>query len=209
MSDLDAKAKKAAYDRKYYALPEVRAKKDAAQRTPTAKAKRVAYNNRPEVKAKQAAYHSQPEVKAKNFEYNARPEVKAARAASKRQHNSLPEVKSKRTENVRKRYAIDTQFRLEVLLRSRLRDALKNKQKRGSAVRLLGCTIEELITHLETKFSVGMSWESRGAWHIDHIIPLSSFDLEDFEQLKIACHYTNLQPLWAFDNISKGSKVTQ
>jgi hypothetical protein len=61
---------------------------------------------------------------------------------------------------------------------------------------------------LESKFQEGMTWDnwSRTGWHIDHILPLDNFDLADPEQLRRACHYTNLQPLWAKDNLSKGSK---
>lgn len=50
-----------------------------------------------------------------------------------------------------------------------------------------------------------MTWENRGEWHIDHIIPLASASTE--EELLALCHYTNLQPLWAFDNLSKGAKI--
>jgi len=66
-----------------------------------------------------------------------------------------------------------------------------------------------LIAHLESKFQEGMSWENYGknGWHLDHIIPLSAFDLTDPEQLKIACHYTNIQPLWARDNLVKSNKI--
>jgi hypothetical protein len=54
-----------------------------------------------------------------------------------------------------------------------------------------------------------MTWEnwSKYGWHIDHIKPLSSFNLTDYEQLKMACHYTNLQPMWAKDNLIKSNKV--
>jgi len=86
--------------------------------------------------------------------------------------------------------------------------AIKGKSKRGSAVALLGCTIDELIAQFESQFAVGMSWADRGAWHIDHIRPLSSFDLQDPVQLAVACHHSNLQPLWASDNMSKGGKVS-
>jgi 5-methylcytosine-specific restriction endonuclease McrA len=62
--------------------------------------------------------------------------------------------------------------------------------------------------HLEAQFKEGMSWENWGVsgWHVDHIIPLSSFDLSDEKQLKKAVHYSNLQPLWAADNIIKSCK---
>ena len=95
-------------------------------------------------------------------------------------------------------------------LRVRLRDSLKNNYKCGSAIKNLGCSIQELKAHLESKFLPGMSWDNWkfNGWHIDHIKPLSSFNLSDKEQLAEACHYTNLQPLWAKDNLIKGDKIT-
>lgn len=99
-------------------------------------------------------------------------------------------------------------FKLNKLLRSRLNHAIKNNQKAGSAVSDLGCSINELKIHLECLFQPGMAWDNYGlkGWHIDHIKPLSSFDLSDSEQFKEACHYTNLQPLWAKDNLRKSDK---
>lgn len=105
----------------------------------------------------------------------------------------------------RERYKTDIKFVLTKRLRVRLRKALKGNYKKGSAIRDLGCSVDELKIHLESKFTKGMSWDNYGEWHIDHIRPLSSFDLTDAEQLKQACHYTNLQPLWAADNLSKGN----
>lgn len=112
-------------------------------------------------------------------------------------------------EYVRKRLATDINFKLSYYLRDRLRKAILGNQKAGSAVRDLGCTVPELKQHLESKFQEGMNWENHGmyGWHIDHIIPLASFDLTDREQFLKACHYTNLQPLWAEDNLSKGDKL--
>lgn len=72
---------------------------------------------------------------------------------------------------------------------------------------VIGCTIEELKNHLEKQFMEGMNWENHGlyGWHIDHKIPLSSAQSED--DLYKLCHYTNLQPLWASDNLKKGNKL--
>jgi len=71
---------------------------------------------------------------------------------------------------------------------------------------LLGCRVTELVQYLEAKFQPGMSWENRHLWHIDHIQALALFDLTDPLQCAQAFHYTNLQPLWAADNLRKGKR---
>lgn len=91
-------------------------------------------------------------------------------------------------------------------LRTRLWYAIKNKQKVGSAIDDLGCTIDELKVYLQEQFQEGMTWDNYGEWHIDHKIALISFNLEDREEFLKACNYSNLQPLWAIDNLKKGSK---
>ena len=105
------------------------------------------------------------------------------------------------------RRSTDLNFRLRNALRCRLYSAIKNNQKVGSAVSDLGCSVGELRIHLESKFQPGMSWENYGDWHIDHIIPLCYFDLSDRKQFLQACNYSNLQPLWEIDNLSKGGKI--
>lgn len=107
------------------------------------------------------------------------------------------------------RYAKDLTFKIKALLRSRVLRAIKadGAKKEASALNLIGCTVEELKRHLEQQFLDGMTWENMGAWHIDHVRPLASFDLTDPDQQKIACHFTNLQPLWAKDNMRKGAKL--
>jgi len=99
--------------------------------------------------------------------------------------------------------------RLARALRGRIRDALAGKFRAGSAVRDLGCTLEELVAHIEAQWTEGMSWETYGqrGWHIDHIKPLASFDLTNRDQFLEAANYTNLQPLWAIDNLKKGHKT--
>ena len=119
---------------------------------------------------------------------------------------------SKYKENLKKyhnnRRMSDVQYRLQKSLRSRLYSAIKGNKKTGSAVHDLGCTVTKLKVYLESKFTEGMNWANWSfyGWHIDHIKPLSSFDLDDIEQLKQACHYTNLQPLWGLENMRKGAK---
>jgi hypothetical protein len=110
---------------------------------------------------------------------------------------------------VKERRKTDVQFKLSLSLRARLNKAVRGHYKAGSAVKDLGCSIEELKKYLESKFQEGMAWENHAqtGWHIDHIKPLASFDLTDRNQLLQACHYTNLQPLWAKDNLSKGAKI--
>ncbi len=94
-------------------------------------------------------------------------------------------------------------------MRFRLWSALKGKIKKDRTLLLIGCDIKQLQSHLESKFVGGMHWGNygRGGWSVDHVRPLSSFNLRDKEQVKIACHYTNLQPLWELDNIKKGNKI--
>jgi len=112
------------------------------------------------------------------------------------------------TQYILNRLKIDINFKLAHNLRSRLRKAIHNNQKSGSAVRDLGCSVPELKLRLESMFQPGMSWENYNfyGWHIDHIIPLSSFNLQNREEFLKACHYTNLQPLWAEENLKKNNK---
>ncbi len=112
-------------------------------------------------------------------------------------------------EYMRNKRKTNIQFRIGEVLRTRQTKALAGNYKRGSFVRDLGCTISELKFYLEGKFAEGMNWENYGhrSWHIDHVIPLAFFDLTDREQFLKACHYTNLQPMWAKENLKKGHKV--
>ena len=113
-----------------------------------------------------------------------------------------------KTQYVKQRLKTDSTFRLIHNLRGRILAAIKNNHKSTHTLELLGCTPEEVKTHLENQFQKGMTWDSYGfyGWHIDHIIPLASFDLEDPKEQKKAFHYTNLQPLWAEDNLKKETK---
>ena len=119
-------------------------------------------------------------------------------------YRKLRDRKNKRAKERRKE---DPIFNLKNKVRCRLRKYLMilNITKKNKTFEIVGCTPEFLKEHLETQFINGMSWDNRSEWHIDHIIPLSSAKTE--EELYKLCHYSNLQPLWAGDNLSKGTKV--
>ncbi len=107
----------------------------------------------------------------------------------------------------RVRRLTDVDFKLRESLSSRVRAAMKNNAKTGLTLDLLGCTIPELKFHLEKLFTEGMTWENYGIWHIDHIIPCSIYDLSDPIEQKQCFHFTNLQPLWAVDNLKKSDTI--
>ena len=98
-------------------------------------------------------------------------------------------------------------------LRRRINEILTKKatKKRQHTIQLVGCTFQELCDYLELRFQKGMTWENygRNGWHVDHVKPLSLFDLTTEEEQRKAFHYTNLQPLWAKDNLRKSNKYEQ
>ena len=105
-------------------------------------------------------------------------------------------------------YAKDPYFRLYTCIRTRINKVIKNNTKCKKTLDLLGIpNVKFLKKYLESKFKPGMSWKKRGLIHIDHIIPCASFDLTDPKQQAICFHYTNLQPLWAKENLIKGAKL--
>ena len=105
--------------------------------------------------------------------------------------------------NIRKKE--DPIFKLKTLYRSKLNKILGSKKEKTFL--LIGCSPEELKSHIERQFKDGMCWENHGTlgWHIDHIIPLSSG--KNKYELERLCHYTNLQPLWWFENLEKRDKL--
>lgn len=105
----------------------------------------------------------------------------------------------------------DINFKLLSGIRIRILMALKRNSKYSNTTDLLGCSIQDLRNHIEKQFSAGMSWDNYGyrGWHIDHIIPCCSFDLSNPDEQKKCFHYTNLQPLWAEENLKKGGRFGQ
>jgi hypothetical protein len=99
-------------------------------------------------------------------------------------------------------------FAIKVRLRNLIRNSFRKrgyKKFNTSTEDIVGVSYDEFKVYLESKFVSGMSWDNRGEWHIDHIIPLSSAKNE--EELRRLCYYTNMQPLWGEDNLKKSNKI--
>lgn len=120
-----------------------------------------------------------------------------------------PKCREKNAARRRDRRANDPLFAASFRIRVRTRNAFHRiaADKPASTEELLGTDWQSLKNHIESQFVGGMSWENMSEWHIDHIVPLASAKTED--ELAALCHYTNLQPLWASDNLSKGAKLPE
>ncbi len=121
--------------------------------------------------------------------------------------------------NYKKPRKINTKLKNEKTLEQRIMRNLEgrvhlatkrqNTKKIKKVLDLLGCSLDVFKDYLETKFQIGMVWENYTTygWHIDHIKPCIEFNLKDPKQQQECFHYTNLQPLWWWENLSKGAKI--
>jgi hypothetical protein len=121
------------------------------------------------------------------------------------------EEKNERNRLKRERHLRDKRFRIECVLRSRLQQAIDDKvaNKWDTTFALLGCSIDDFLTYIQDRWLSAMSWDNYGpqGWHIDHIRPCASFDLTREEDQRACFHWSNMQPLWAADNLAKGARV--
>lgn len=142
-------------------------------------------------------------VRQKNHEYYNQSGVKER---VKIYHCRWRKNNKKRLNENRRKYLKIPQNKIAHNLRIRIGKIID--QKIISSVELLGCTRKFLVSYLESLFKPGMTWKNYGpnGWHIDHIKPCASFDLIKPEEQRKCCHYTNLQPLWAIDNIKKSDR---
>lgn len=108
----------------------------------------------------------------------------------------------------RKRYHSDPDFHVICQIRHMVRRVLRatSTKKTSSSEKLLGYSVEELRTHLESQFEPGMTWDDRDAWHIDHVKPVSAFIAEGIKDPQVINALSNLRPLWAKDNLAKGAR---
>lgn len=159
------------------------------------------------LKQKRDYYHKNKEKILSAFKDKYKnPEIKEK--VAKRGHAYRQKNKQIIREKNKLRAKTDIKFRLALQLRKIVYGAAIGKFKLNVIIDAIGCTPLELKQHLESKFKPGMTWDNWGfrGWHIDHIVPLSAFDLTDKEQFLKASNYTNLQPLWCHENWTKGNK---
>ena len=149
------------------------------------KSKHYYLDNKEKIREKKKDYHQEKKEKRKQYNLDNSEKINEWRRGYRK--------------NRRKN---DTLFRLSCNVRGMVHRAIKTKRTEE----IIGCSFQELKLHLEQQFTEGMSWENYGDWHIDHIYPLSWFVITDPEEVAKANHYTNLQPLWAEENLSKGNR---
>lgn len=196
------KEEKAAYHKAYYAKNRERI---------AAKAKLYYAVNKEQIAAYDKIYYAKnkEEILAEKKLYQASNKEKIAAKQKEYRATNKEKIAARNKLYKRKQYADNNlSFLIPKRLRSRLYKAIKNNYKSGSAVIDLGCSIAEFRLMMEFQFTDDMTWENWGTvWHLDHIIPLSFFNLEDVAEFKVAVHYSNLQPLMVADNLKKGSSL--
>jgi len=166
------------------------------------------------VNADSFQHHKSDRIK-KSLEYSKCDASKEYRRNwAKNKYDNNEEYRKKCIESVvkreRKLLENDEEFKIKHLLRCRMRKAIKamNAEKYFNTLELTGCSIPFLKEYLQEKFTDGMTWENHGEWHIDHIKPCAKFNLLIEDEQHKCFHYTNLQPLWAKDNLTKSSNFT-
>ena len=125
-----------------------------------------------------------------------------------RQYTQYYQINKNKIHKQRNEYmSANIVVKLASYLRNRLYYALQRKKRIASPIRNLGCSLSKFKLYIENQFEKGMSWDNYGDWHLDHVLPLSYFNLTNKQEFLTACNWLNYQPLWAKDNLSKGAKV--
>ena len=163
-------------------------------------------------------YAADPAVKERrkqyDREYYQRNKAKLLQADAVYRRENRRKINARQSAYNRRRRTEDEQFRIALKLRGSVNDRIKRwgATKGDRSWALIGCSVEWLKVHIESLWQPGMSWDNHGVWkcegppkwHLDHIRPVASFDLTNPEEQKRCFHWTNLQPLWAEENLAKG-----
>lgn len=184
------------YSKQYYSKNKEKILENQTSKRKTGNNKDLTYRqtNREKISLNKKAYYQANKEKIK--EYRAKNKENLAKKSATRK---------------KERAKTDIVFILSGRLRHRIRCAIKRQftSKSHSTIELIGCTFEHFKNYFQRLFTKGMNWDffMKGKIHIDHIVPCSKFNLTDPTQQKACFHYKNLQPLWAFDNLSKRDNV--
>ena len=200
MTDLEKKEIKREYDKKYREINKEKIRE---------RQKKYQKINRENISKKRKEYQKEYRKnniknlseKQKEYRLNNKEKYKENRKINK---NNVNEYQKKYNKNRRE---TDSLFKLKTNIRSLICYSIKNNgyTKKSKTFEMLGCSFEEFKSHIERQFTFGMTWENQGKWHLDHIYPLSL--AKDEQETINLNHYTNFQPLWAIENISKGNKI--
>jgi hypothetical protein len=161
------------------------------------------------LKVQRKAYFDGRKAVKAEYDRKRRQDPKQSALAKQRVKDWYDRHREEYNASQREKRRTNPQFAIANNLRGRMNTALRKLGlKRDAALEdLLGCTIGQLMAQLEAQFKDGMNWGNRGQWHIDHIVPCAAFDLTKPEQRATCFHHSNLQPLWASENIRKSSKT--
>jgi len=169
------------------------------------------YNRSEKNKLNQKRYNKKPETKEKNKLTQKKYRQTDKAINYRRKYQSSPKYRDYINPHRKKKYDSDLNFKIRILYSARVNQVFKryNANKKNTFSNLLGCTVKHFKHHIEKQFKPWMTWEnhSSNTWHIDHIIPCKSFNLNDKRQQKICFNYKNLRPLKAIENLKKGSKI--
>lgn len=171
---------------------------------------------RDKARAYSAGYHVEnrdiciERMKDRNRAYYERNSARLIAKAGEYQRRNSEQRNAYKNNWIRERKLSDPQFAALTVMRklvSRTCERIKvNRREIGRTIAVLGYRTEDFRVHIEARFKPGMTWANHGQWHVDHVRPLSSFDLTDPEQREKANALANLQPLWAAENMAKGAK---
>ena len=191
MPEKSKKEHKKEYDRKRHLKLKDQRKKDYLEN----REEKLKYQKMYTLKNKEAKKEYNKKYRIKNILY--------FKDYSK-QYRSLPKNKKRAVDRDKRRRQNDNNYRLTKICRTRIWQALKGKNKSASTMELIGCTIDELRRHIESKFEPWMTWENQGLWDLDHIIACAKFDLTCPVQQLACFNWNNLQPMGHIANIKKG-----
>jgi hypothetical protein len=165
------------------------------------------YKTTEKYKKQQKEYFNSFDYKNKKKKWWSNNKEKRKKYSSEYYQKNKEKIISKRREKRKN----DIDFKIKDRLRCRFLKAIKAKNtiKNNSVLNLIGCNLDEFKIHIKSKFKQGMTWDNHGykGWHFDHIKPCASFDLKNLEQQKLCFHYSNIQPLWWWENLSKGDTI--